>query len=215
VGSNRNTLLRKRRTELVNRRKGWKHAIEVAEDLVRVSDSRIAVVRRRLRWRNRSLHLPTQGRTIVRVLRNQVEQNRRSGPGEPHDENRPLDDFPLELRMGYTIFLQAEPIFEIAEKRLSTAQTTEGREIGFTFERIEQHRHPLAKAVAPKVVGSGAPNRGTDEILLVERRPLHAQGVEGATDAIEGSDPEGTMGLRERHDFALDSASRRRGSTRP
>ena len=144
-------LLGKLRADFVNRRERRSHLVHLGKVLPRTLDASIRPGRAWLRRWVGELHLPTERRTIRRVLCHQVEQHRRTGARKPHDEKRLLDRDIADLWVLCAMSIDCESALKIRRERLPTHYAPDPRQVGFALDSIDENRQRLPKDRVPKV----------------------------------------------------------------
>ena len=151
-GRRHDALLGHQRTDRMDRLEAGCEAVHLLEALAGRLDARIAVIGRGFSGRTGIVDLPGERGTVPRILGEQPVEQGRPGPGQPHDEERPLDLLPGDRVIAVAIVGESQAMGEELEHLPAREIAAKKVQAGVFFEGLEELREARAEARQSEIV---------------------------------------------------------------
>src|SRR5688572_24227821 len=157
------------RAQLMHGPEGRRDATWLGDQLVRARHARILAVGCCFRRRAGQHELPVRGRHELRILRQQLEQDRGARARQTCHEHRPIDHLVVDFRVGPVRGLDPQARLEKEQQVLSRPDAAEQVQVRFAIDRLEQYGEGFAPVVGAEVLEPGVADRRGDELTGLKR----------------------------------------------
>ena len=175
VGHDRDAFLRELRAHGMHRLEGRNLCFDAGEGRVGGGDARVGLKGRRLGRRRREHDLPGQRSPAVRILGQDVVEDRRAGARHADDDDGRDDPLLRDLGMQLAIAEVVEAVLRRVEDALAGDHAADGREVRIALEGVDEPLEALHELLLAEIAAAaGAATRLGEEVIDLETREIVA-----------------------------------------